>query len=478
MKTVAAVHAPEAYATKKIDKTKIDGITLDIPSWVYHAGKHPFDAIAAVISKGRRERRNGDSMSSFGYTPVRIYALTLICPEFRNTELGQHISYLKQQLSPDMSEFRRAIRKLTENFAFDDLIMYHMVKHLLKMAEKIKPGLDPVAKFKAVLLGVRYGSSAMHLALTDGKNIVEADPSGFIANVLNNLQNDTEESRIAVQERNRFYNQNPNSVVSMRIEDTDEGEPEEMDLRKSRLTPLALGLATTLLPQNHTSAMVGEQTSPSVRVQKVKEIFNEMAKKKREDIDFKDVKSFSWNKSKRPILHDVFAAIESSGREKRVHQRQNSGIHKDTQAVSSYGLMPVHVIFLANRKELRDTDLGKHIKSLVKEHAHDPGKLGKEINRLTQKPLIDDFLMEHQLKFLDSQVDKVGVPPEHKTKAMAFAHRYGTGKLHDVISSHGVEGLTHPKMDAEGYVTKFAEHHKSNTPEVTRSIENRLKYYN
>jgi len=477
MKTVAAVHAPEAYATKKIEKTKIDGITLDIPSWVYHAGKHPFDAVAAVISKGRRERRNGDSVSSFGYTPVRIYALALICPEFGNTELGQHISYLKQQLSSDMSEFRRAVRKLTENFAFDDFIMDHSVRHLLKMIDKIKPNLDPVTKFQMALLGIRYGSSTMTIALKDGKKPMEVDPSGFIASVLNNLQNDTEESRIAVQERNRFYNQNPNSVVSMRIENTDEGEPEGMDLRKSRLTPLALGLATMLLPQNQTSAMVGEKTSPIARVQKVKEIFNEMAKKKREDIDFKDVKPSSWNKSKRPVLHDVFAALESSGREKRVHQRQNEGIHKDTQAVSSYGLMPIHVIFLANRKDLRDTDLGKHIRDLVKEHAKEPGKLGKEINKLTQKPMIDDFLMEHQLKFLDSQAEKMGVPSEHKTKAMAFAHRYGVGKLNEVIDSQGFDGLANPKNDSEGYVLKFEKHYKDQTPEIKRSIENRLKYY-
>lgn len=236
----SVVNTPEAYQTAKPTFTKLKGITFKVPAWALSGGKHVFDAMAAVDSNGRTERLGAEEtdgehagtryVSSFRLMPNKIYDIVLNNEELANTDFGRHILYLKHQYQNN-EDFGRAINKLTDNQGFDDLLMFHEMENILS---KIKDKDLPVEKqMEALAFGHHYGPEALEEALPSG-DFQSRDTDGYLDKFFEHLNNNTEESSRAVHMRSTFYNQNPNDVVDMRVEEELDTEPESMELQKAK----------------------------------------------------------------------------------------------------------------------------------------------------------------------------------------------------------------------------------------------------
>lgn len=114
----------------------------------------------------------------------------------------------------------------------------------------------------------------------------------------------------------------------------------------------------------------------------------------------------------------ILSQLESSGGKNKIHAMQNSGIHKGTRSVSSYGLMPNTVSeFVKRNKAFSTTPVGQQIiKSMGNPEA---------INAITEDQNNDDAIMRALLQEQDERLKKAAPPDADEELLNVFAHRKG-----------------------------------------------------
>lgn len=146
-----------------------------------------------------------------------------------------------------------------------------------------------------------------------------------------------------------------------------------------------------------------------------------------------------------PVPKEILAHLESNNHQQRDHPVVNTGVNKGTQAISSYGLMPIDVLETAQKhKPFKESDIGKKILD---------AKSLKDINNITQDQNKDDEILNHVWNYKQSRlIANHVVTPEQLELMGVMAHRRGiTGAL----KAFNEGGLDAVKNDP--YVKKYIQ---------------------
>jgi hypothetical protein len=537
------VNTPEAYQTSRPTETKIDGIIFKVPQWALSAGKHPYDALAAMDSKGRTERLGAVHtegphagtryFSSYALLPLEIYYLAFNNPRLSETDFGRHILYLGDQYSKNIEEFGRAINKLTENPAFDDLLIHHKIEDIFQTIKELDLSIED--QIKAIAFAHHYGKDALKEAVAREGNLEASDPDSYVSQFMSHMDGDTEECRRSIHNRNTFYNQNPNDVIPMRVQSETDTEPQKMDPLQKGSVGRTLGIlglgylggAASFSPElragiKNVASGIGEAIPkgmsdawsmpkhPLLRDEPKQEpvpkesVPKEPTKKpvatvkkpektpsyplpptKAPDYshpvpkgtatptgptpknslnykllpegqvhhpklssEFRELASkLGWVKDQKANIMDIFAAAESQAHASRVHPWIAKGENKGTRAVSSYGLMPMHIKFLSEADPvIRNSSIGAHIRDMTNKHfkSNNLGRFGLEMNKLSEDRVIDDFLMDRHMNWMNNYVTRLGFKPKNQklyNDSLAFLHFYGSGALNAAVENRGRKGI-------------------------------------
>jgi hypothetical protein len=147
-------------------------------------------------------------------------------------------------------------------------------------------------------------------------------------------------------------------------------------------------------------------------------------------------------KSANPLIRQkikqAIAMVESSGHKNRVHDMVTAGVHKDTRAISSYGLMPKHVKEVAEKhKPLKESPIGQKILN---------SQSVEEIQNITSDQKKDDKLFDHVWDYHKDRVSKFAVSEDHVKPLAILAHNVGINGAKQIYGKDKNIGkvLSHP----------------------------------
>lgn len=487
------INSQEQYEAEKPTLTVKFGVNITVPNWSIQHGKQIYDAVAttALNFKNRSHLKPSEMpISRYGLTWPEVYFVITKVPTFRKSDLGRHISYIIDQA--EGIQAKKEVSKLLAERVIDDFLIACYGNYLLKELNALKIGENLIVH--ALIYAIFYGIDMLKVAIHKrGLKFYLEDPYSLCKDALTSLTEDTPDSRNIVLERNNYYDEGQSSILDMKTLTDPNGDPQDVnELRKSirkRVAGLSLLGATAAAGISSIKDPGSPAQNPPDYAAFAQKILSEneeadnnfMRKQRMKDVYFNghevpkfDLNNPDWTRSAKPTIHDAFAAIESSGHRNRTHDWQYGGMHDDTRAVSSYGLMPMHVLTLAQKyKPFKDSELGKHVIEMwdkYKEHPNQRMRFGSALNSMTRHFPYDDQVMHHHLNYLSDNVDKMGYTGNNKQQAMAYAHRYGLGKL----EKHKNNFM---QNDPEGYVSKFNRHLTGNTALSKKAMEHRLNRY-
>jgi hypothetical protein len=156
---------------------------------------------------------------------------------------------------------------------------------------------------------------------------------------------------------------------------------------------------------------------------------------------------------------EAIAQIESSGHKFREHDLVTAGIHKGTRSLSSYGIMPLSIHFLAEKvKEFQNTPVGKEI---IEAGGKDPKANWMKIAEITKRHTKDHEAMANLWHYQTKRVASFAAP-EHNIQALtAYAHRRGIRGTYDLLK----EKDGYSKLLKDPYVQKFLSELSKSTPD-------------
>lgn len=148
------------------------------------------------------------------------------------------------------------------------------------------------------------------------------------------------------------------------------------------------------------------------------------------------------------------AFMESSGGKNREHNMVQSGIHKGTKSVSSYGLMPLYVKEAAEKyKPLKNSFAGKLISSMSSP---------EDVNNLTRDVNFDNHVAKHIWNYNESRLGKFTSDPEHLELLGVAAHRRGVTGAASTYAKGGIEAILN-----DPYVQKYQQLKDEDAKRVT-----------
>lgn len=144
----------------------------------------------------------------------------------------------------------------------------------------------------------------------------------------------------------------------------------------------------------------------------------------------------------------ILSHLESSGGKNKVHKLQKTGLHKNTRAVSSYGLMPNTVIeFVKRNKDFQSTPTGQALLNII----NNP----EEINKITQQQKHDDAIMsaliQEQNKRLQPHLDETDDPE----LLNVYAHRRGVSGAINAAKDDSYKSDPYVKAYKEEKIKRF-----------------------
>lgn len=144
-----------------------------------------------------------------------------------------------------------------------------------------------------------------------------------------------------------------------------------------------------------------------------------------------------------PVPKEILAHLESNNHKNRVHPVVHAGVNKGTQAVSSYGLMPIDVIETAHKHQpFKNSDIGKQVLN---------AKTFKDVNNLTQDQDKDDEILNHVWNYKQSRlIANHVVTPEQLELMGVMAHRRGISGALKAFNEGGLDAVK-----ADPYVKKY-----------------------
>lgn len=138
------------------------------------------------------------------------------------------------------------------------------------------------------------------------------------------------------------------------------------------------------------------------------------------------------------------AVMESTNHTYRVHPVVKAGIHKNTQSISSYGLMPKYIQEVAKKYlPLSQSSWGTHILK-----ASTP----QDVSKITEDQQADTEIASHIWNYNQSRISHnlPSLSDEEKELVTVLSHRRGINSALETYKINGIEGV---KKDP--YVTKY-----------------------
>jgi hypothetical protein len=144
---------------------------------------------------------------------------------------------------------------------------------------------------------------------------------------------------------------------------------------------------------------------------------------------------------------EAIAQIESTGHQFRVHKVNETGMHKGMKSVSSYGIMPITAVEIAQKHpQFRTTGMASTLRNLgANIQLNHP-----QINKITENLDNDKNIAGAVWDYEKGRVKGFVADDNHLPFVVALAHRKGINAAKQIYLSQGIEGvMKHP------YVSSF-----------------------
>lgn len=150
---------------------------------------------------------------------------------------------------------------------------------------------------------------------------------------------------------------------------------------------------------------------------------------------------------------ESIAKIESAGHKNRIHDVNNSGMHKGMRSVSSFGIMPITAVEIAQKHSVfKHTETAKQLRNLGKniQATH------TDINKITENQELDKQIAGAVWDYQKNRVKTFVSDEKHVPFVVALAHRKGISAAKQIYLKGGIDDvMKHP------YVSTFANHYKN-----------------